>query len=224
MQKLFLAALLLCLFVAPAFAANEFDNEFAQQDKMAKQKEASAKLDAQYLDMARAAARDPSGTKWDELRIVYIQSSYYRQANNSFWSKMEAAGRLAMKTSRPGDIEAFNTMLKEQYADFRAHVMAMKLAGAGASFIDIGQEQAALDAISAAITAQGDGRSKEKAFTIMMAQEVNLIVENYFGYKLTGLRRSAEAGHTYDIASWRNPANGKTGTIWFNVDIVVDNR
>jgi hypothetical protein len=220
MQKLFLAALLLCLFIAPAFAANEFDEQVQVQQKKAD----SARLDAQYLDMAKAAARDPSGTKWDELRIVYIQSSYYRQANGGFWSRMEAAGRLAMKTSRPGDIDIFNGMLKQQYADFRAHVLAVKLAGAGASFIDIGQEQAALDAISTAITAQGDGRSKEKAFVIMMAQEVNLIVENYFGYKLTGLRRSVEGGHTYDIAGWKNPANGKTGSIWFNVDIVVDNK
>ncbi|MEZ0260898.1 MAG: hypothetical protein ACAH80_07800 [Alphaproteobacteria bacterium] len=224
MQKLILAALLLCLLVTPALAANEFDNEFVQQDKIAQKKEAMVKLDNQYLDMAKQAARDPSGAKWDSLRILYIQSRYYRQANGAFWSRMEAAGRLAMKTSRPGDVEIFDTMLKEQYADFRAHVLAIKLAGAGASFIDIGQEQAALDALSTTITSHGDGRSKEKAFVIMMAQEVNLIVENYFGYKLLGLRRSVEAGHTYDIASWKNAANGKTGSIWFNVDIIVENK
>lgn len=224
MQKFLIAAVLLCLLATPVLAANEFDNEFATREKDIQKQAATAKLENQYLDMAKQAARDPSGTQWDSFRILYIQTSYYRKANGGFWSRMEAAGRQAMKSGRPGDIEIFDTMLKEQYADFRAHVLAIKLAGAGASFIDIGQEQAALDALSSAITARGDGRSAEKAFVVMMAPEINLIVEKYFGYKLLGLRRTVDGGHTYDVASWKNPSNGKTGSIWFNVDIVVDNK
>jgi hypothetical protein len=220
MSRLVLAALLLFLYAAPALAANEFD----EREQAVQQKDVQAETDSQYLDMAKAAMRDPSAANWNSLRILYVQSSFYRQATGAFWGGMEAAGRLAMKTSRPGDIEAFDKLLKQQYADFRAHVIAAKLAGAGATFIDIGQEQAALDAISTAITANGDGRSKEKAFVVMMAPEINLIVEDYFGYKLAALRRSAEGGHTYDIATWKNPANGKSGSIWFNVDIVVENK
>lgn len=220
MHKLMMAFVMLCLFAAPAVAQNEFE----QAEKAAAAKDVQAKLDAQYLDMAKKAMRDPTGTKWDSLRILYIQSSYYRQAGATLWSRMEAAGRKAMKTNTQADITAFDDILKQQYGNFQSHVLAVKLAGSGASFIDIGQEQAALDAISDTIIAKNDGKSKEKAFVVMMPTEINLIVETYFGYQLAGLRRVAEGGHTYDVASWRNTQNGKTGSIWFNSDIIVDNK
>jgi hypothetical protein len=213
---------MLCLLAAPAFAQPA--DEFEQAAKAAAVKEELAKLDSQYLDMAKKAMRDPTGAKWDSLRILYIQSTYFRQAGPALWSRMETAGRKAMKTNTQGDIAAFDELLKQQYGNFQSHVLAVKLAGAGAAFIDIGQEQAALDAISETIIAKNDGKSKEKAFVVMMPTEINLIVETYFGYQLAGVRRVAEGGHTYDVANWRNKDNGKTGSIWFNSDIIVDNK
>jgi hypothetical protein len=184
------------------------------------------KEDAAYLQLVEECMKqDPSKVNWGELRTLYSQTSFYKPYGGMvMWPAFDEAGKTAAMTGAPESVKNFQDMQRQQFANFKSHVAAIKLAtamGSRASFVDPKREQAALEGIADSIVASGDGKTPDHAYKVITSEEEDLIVKTYIGAAVKRHQEAEKDGHHYEVLYFANsdPKSKKDGVAIFNIDV-----
>lgn len=201
---LLLVLVLALAFVTPsAAAANAVDQEYLAQVEQA------------------LAGKEPN---WVELRALYTRTSFYEPYGGAqaIWYSLQRAGQLAMSEPGPETQMAYNTLLSQHFAHYRSHLQALDMIDkAKLTRTDRAFHQKALAGIVSAITTSGDGKTPETAFKVIDPAEENLILKTYFHYQLASQEFRQKDGHFWDVLNYVNPATEETGSLYFNVDVIL---
>lgn len=200
--------LLLVMVLALAFAAPAVANNTADQE---------------YLAMVEQAisGKEPD---WGKLRSLYTRTSFYEPYGGAqaIWYSLQRAGQLAISDPTPEALLSYNTLLAQHFAHYRSHLQALDMIDkAKLTRTDRAFHQKALAGIVSSITSSGDGKSPETAFHVIDPAEENLILKTYFHYQLVNQEFRQKDGHFWDVLNYINPATDETGSLYFNVDVIL---
>lgn len=179
--------------------------------------------DQEYLNMVEQAlsGKDPD---WVKLRELYIRTSFYEPYGGAqaIWYSLQRAGQLAMSDPSTETQMSYNTLLAQHFAHYRSHLQALDMIDkAKLTRTDRAFHQKALAGIVSAITSSGDGKTPETAFKVIDPAEENLILKTYFHYQLASQEFRQKDGHFWDVLHYVNPATEETGSLYFNVDVIL---
>src|ERR1700722_6464149 len=98
----------------------------------ARAEDAAPNQDAAYLQLVdECMAKDPAKINWGELRTLYTQTSFYKPYGGMvMWPEFDEAGKTAAMTGAPDAVKNFKDLQRQQFANYKSHVAAIKLATA----------------------------------------------------------------------------------------------
>ena len=81
--------------------------------------------------------------------------------------------------------------------------------------------QKAVESITHAILATGDGKTPETAFRVIDPAEETMLLKNHFHYTLDSQEFRQQVGNFWDVLNYTNPSTKETGKLFFNVDQIL---
>ncbi len=221
MRGLVLACLVLGLAALPVMAQAEKAVAVTSSSTPATQKYNST--DAQYLAMV-ADATAGKDIDWQKLRELYTETSFYDPYGGAqaVWYMLQRAGQQTVYDPSPEARQEYNNLLAQHFAHFRSHMQALDMIEKGhLPASERNFHQKALSAITAAITATGDGKSLDTAFRVIDPAEETMLLKTYFHYNLDSQEFQQKEGHFWDVLNYTDPAKGEKGSLYFNVDQIL---
>jgi hypothetical protein len=179
--------------------------------------------DQQYLAMV-ADATNGKDIDWQKLRDLYTQTSFYDPYGGAqaVWYMLQRAGQQTVYDPSPEARQEYNNLLAQHFAHFRSHMQALDMIEKGhLPASERNFHQKALSAITAAITATGDGKTPETAFRVIDPAEETMLLKTYFHFNLDGQEFQQKQGHFWDVLNYTNPSNNEKGSLYFNVDEIL---
>lgn len=174
--------------------------------------------DDAYLALADKSSVDASSIDWVELRKLYVASSFYHPYAMPFEKLREAWERVGADKT-PEAMAAFETLRRQHAGHFRAHSFGLALCEKEKhAVINCANEVVSFKKIIGTVLATGDGKSPATAIKVITTEEEYLLMRTYFKAKVTNQSLLQENGHTYDVLSFDDTAQGRKGQIYFNVD------
>jgi hypothetical protein len=180
--------------------------------------QASAR-DSEYLAMVDKAMTNPAAANWEDLRVIYTETSFYKPFGSlMLWPTFEEAAKAAAKDKMA--LPAFSDMYRQHYANYNAHALAMKVAAETKTpVIDMARAQAAFEGIADSIIASGDGKSQDKAYRIVTLEEEKLVA-GFLDSRILSVQGIKVPGFTYDLVTMQDNKTKRQNNYYFNTSLI----
>jgi len=177
--------------------------------------------DAAYLSLVAKAQADPASVNWEELRHIYIDTSFYSPNSDTILlPALQAAADNAMANPGNETFAAYKDLLTQHYGLYLPHMHAISFCAKSApTFIDCNAEKATLKAIIRSIADSGDGKTAATAYRVVDIAEARLLAQAYFGYTITNARVGREQQHTLAVLDVTDKKTGTSQQMYFNMDM-----
>lgn len=224
-KPLILLAIIGCLAAGPARA---------QENSQAA---APVTKDKEYLALVDAALADPKKAEWCKIRELYPDTSFYRALGNPLQrGKSQTVGKKLIIDRTPDSLDVFKKFLYEHFGNLDSHRYAAYLyrwnndltsqgmqgilpARKGkVDYIDYNLARQGAGEIMKCFVATGDGKSYETAYRTIQADEMFLLIEQYFHVDATGGQTFGRDGKVYTVVGVQIPESRQQLNIFFRLD------
>lgn len=193
--------------------------------------------DDKYLALVEAAIASPETAKWCEIRDLYPGTSFYRGlGDTSLRGKTQAVGKKVIMEGTHESVKAFKIHLFEHFGNLDAHRYAAYLHrwnedltsqgmtgilpafGGRVDYIDPKLARRGARELMKCLATTGDGKSMETAFRAAHADEMFIMIEQYYHVDATDGRTEEKNGNYYTAVSVSIPDTQQKADIWFRLD------
>ncbi|MDE1153234.1 MAG: DUF4919 domain-containing protein [Micavibrio sp.] len=177
--------------------------------------------DTAYLSLVAKAQADPAAVNWEELRHIYVDTSFYSPNSDAILlPALQSAAEKAQADPSAENANAYKNLLRQHYGLYLPHMHAISFCiKASPAFLDCTAEKAALKAIIRSIADSGDGKSAATAYRVVDFSEARLLAQAYFGLTITNARVGREQRHTLAVLDVTDKKTGKADKMYFNMDM-----
>lgn len=239
-KRLFLMAIL-CLLTLPAQAALDspaeskgIENKIAGEDAPPDLPPADDKA---YIALVDAAIADPKKAEWCKIRERYPDTSFYRALGDPTGrGKSQMVGKKLIIDRTPDSLDVFKKYLYEHFGNLDSHRYAAYLyrwnhdltsqgmqgilpaVNGKVDYIDYRLAREGAKKILDCFVATGDGKSYDTAYHTIQADEMFILIEQYFHVDATGGQMVGKDGKYYIIVGVQIPETRQQLNIYFRLD------
>jgi hypothetical protein len=168
-----------------------------------------------YAALLERAKNSDSTVDFRELRVLYSRTPAYSPLPDGDYEAMQKAFG-AGKDERA--LKLAGRVLERNYVNIDAHLVNMTIHSQTGDTEKLEHDDFMLKGLIGSILDSGDGTSPETAFEVITVREEYLLLE-VLGFEMKKQSTLDSDGHTYDMLEVSDPKTGKSGAIYFNVDI-----
>lgn len=204
----------------------------------ARAEEAPAFKDKEYLALVDAARAAPEKAEWCKIRELYPDTSFYRALGDPLErGKSQAIGKKLIIDRTPDSLDIFKKFMYEHFGNLDSHryaaylyrwnndLTSQRMQGIlpGAvkgriNYIDYKLARQGAREMMKCFVASGNGKSYETAYRAIQADEMFILIEQYFHVDATGGQTISKDGKAYTIVGVQIPESRQKLNIYFHLD------